>query len=636
MRIKTIKISGFKAIPFCATVTGGDQRGVPVRIQWASNAFQLTLPTQRPLLSTIIGPNSCGKSCVLYALSFFFGSATKIPVDLFNCRQTNGEPVTVEITFWGQIPNVEEWHRNNCIRVDDHYELTITNIWTTEGRATYIRCTDGTYSKAGTKDKESFNPLLPQYRLIAADQKLSDEANPEKKNLVTDLVKEVLELGQNASRLSIINKIRRQLAELTHLLDRASPPNAVAWREIENLEKMMSEALEPITPGGPQVRLSVKDSVPTLENIFLKSRMRIDDGIELDIDNHGLGLQRSFIVSALSAWCQLIGHKQDNVDYLFAIEEPELYLHPHAIRVFLKTFEEIAEVDQIIFTSHSGEFVNHVPLENVIRIQRTRNQRSIIQTNLLVLSHQEKVKIQRYLLEDRSDMLFARSVILVEGQSELFSLPCFAQKIKYDFDKSGVSVVFVNGKGNFPTYHQILQAFGIPHIIFADGDGDRAGKENLYRTMADHVFVLENDFEHLVASTFTEDRLLEVINECRRRRGENEINALSETNLKPEGIASHWWDSLIDHINADIANEHRQHYDIRKQELRDLHLDTARSIVASDHLHPSTAYKRLAARLKREGKPLVGRVLGDMATSEEVRGMLIISTVIQRAVELAG
>ena len=228
-----------------------------------------------------------------------------------------------------------------------------------------------------------------------------------------------------------------------------------------------------------------------MEQIFLGGRIRIHDGIELDFQDHGLGLQRSFIASALHAWCEFIGQKPGGKDHFFAVEEPELYLHPHAIRVFLKTFEDIAEFDQVVFSTHSSEFVNSVPLDNVVCVRRIGNFRKIVQPDLRSLAKDKKVKVQRYLREDHSDMLFARAVLLVEGQAELFAFPSLARTIGYDFDRSGISVVFVNGKGNFDTYHYILHAFEIPHVIFADGDDNPEGTRRKYTGWADVVYVLD-------------------------------------------------------------------------------------------------------------------------------------------------
>jgi hypothetical protein len=197
-----------------------------------------------------------------------------------------------------------------------------------------------------------------------------------------------------------------------------------------------------------------------------------------------------------------------------------------------------------------------------------------VQPKLTQLAPDVLVKVQRYLQEDRSDMLFARAVILVEGQAEYYALPAFARTLGLDLDRAGVSVVFVNGIGNFPTYHEILAAFHIPHVILMDGDGQQADRQRSHAQMADALFVLPQDFEHLLIGALLPTRLLALMNECLARRG------------KP----------------------------LRGQ------LDDPR---------------QRAKELANVGKPLVGRVAGELLTRAEVAAMTAVVGTLQGALTLA-
>lgn len=182
------------------------------------------------------------------------------------------------------------------------------------------------------------------------------------------------------------------MEQLKQLVRREDVPNPTAWREIEELERILSEGISSITPGKPSVRIQIESSVPDLSSIFTKGKIYIDDGIELDFSEHGMGLQRSFVASILHAWHEIIARQRPDKDYIFAIEEPELYLHPHATRVFIKMLESVAQSSQVLFTTHSSEFVNQVPLENVISIRRAGNQRKVVVPDLSSLSSREKNK----------------------------------------------------------------------------------------------------------------------------------------------------------------------------------------------------------------------------------------------------
>jgi putative ATP-dependent endonuclease of OLD family len=308
------------------------------------------------------------------------------------------------------------------------------------------------------------------------------------------------------------------------------------WEAVAALEQRLAQGLASITPQPKQVRLQLAAGLPSLRNIIAQSILSIDDGVELEVDHHGLGMQRSLVVSILRTWCDYV--RTDARDYLFAIEEPEIYLHPHANRVLLNLLEEIAGHDQVLFTTHSSEFVNRTPLTNVITLHRDMSGSRVVQPKLTQLAPNTLVKVQRYLQEDRSDMLFARALILVEGQAEYYALPAFARTLGLDLDRAGVSVVFVNGIGNFPTYHEILAAFQIPHVILMDGDGQQAARQQSHAAIADALFVLPQDFEHLLVGTLSPVRLLALMNECLARRGKPLRSDLVEPRVRAKELAS--------------------------------------------------------------------------------------------------
>jgi putative ATP-dependent endonuclease of OLD family len=82
-------------------------------------------------------------------------------------------------------------------------------------------------------------------------------------------------------------------------------------------------------------------------------------------------------------------------------------------------------------------------------------------------------------------MLFARGVILVEGDAERFLVPTFATKLKMPLDKLGISICSVAG-ANFLPYAKLLAGLGIPFSIITDWDprGDDKVPLGLNRAIA--------------------------------------------------------------------------------------------------------------------------------------------------------
>lgn len=633
MRIKTIKISGFKPFPFCAEYIEEDENGNP-NIIWNDDAIKVSFATDIPMQNAIIGPNSCGKSSILIALKHFFSSISKMPATFFNEKATEF-PIIIEITFWGYVENLDDWHQLYCKNItnDGYYEFTVAKCWTTEGKETLNKLANGEgyVSKRTDKVRDS---LFPEFRLISADQKLVDEANLDKNgSLINDLIKELIEDVRSQQEESLIYQVQEKIIELNNLISRENPEFSDSWGQIEELESLLSKGLVHLTPGEPNIVFDYANSIPNIENVFMGGKIKISDGVELEFSEHGLGVQRSYIVSVLNAWSEKIGKKEDNVDYVFGIEDPELHLHPHIVRVFLQVFETLSERDQIIFTSHSTEFVNRVPISNVISIRRIGNKRSINQPEIELLAERDKEKFQRYLREDRSDMLFSRAVLLVEGQTELYAIPSMARTIGRDLDERGISVVFVNGEANFKIYHQILEAFQIPHVILGDGDGNKENKIDRYREFVDEVYVLDQDFEYLISEKIGNDRFLEIVNECRDRVGKD---PLIELNLEysAENLKSNWWKSLKTDVKYDILPEHRERFNDDLEQIQTILATIAGQVVHNDYYLPDGELKRKSFILKKEGKPLAGRVVGEILTSEEVNLLDEIVKAIETTIKL--
>ena len=66
-------------------------------------------------------------------------------------------------------------------------------------------------------------------------------------------------------------------------------------------------------------------------------------------------------------------------------------------------------------------------------------------------------------------LLFARRVVLVEGPVEQYGLPHMAQLLGQSF--GGSTIVSCGGKTKIPHYVLICRAFGVPHFVLFDLDG---------------------------------------------------------------------------------------------------------------------------------------------------------------------
>lgn len=89
------------------------------------------------------------------------------------------------------------------------------------------------------------------------------------------------------------------------------------------------------------------------------------NGLDTELIHQGNGVQRTFILSVFKGFRKYKRRfEADNIEnkrpLIIALEEPELYLHPHLARVFKDTLYSLADDGffQVLATSHSPNFVD--------------------------------------------------------------------------------------------------------------------------------------------------------------------------------------------------------------------------------------------------------------------------------------
>lgn len=234
----------------------------------------------------------------------------------------------------------------------------------------------------------------------------------------------------------------------------------------------------------------------------------IDRGVPRNPTEVGSGVRNVLVLALFQAFA-----KSFKGDAVLGIEEPELYLHPHAQRSLMKQFEELAAAgNQIFISTHSAQFLQVARSDRIVLVERCEDEDDEVCTQVNTASSEDLLKARTKLHPDRpitvdsmrafiqnvrtaemTEAFFARTVIVVEGPSEREAIPVFARGVGFDFDEHGVSIVSAGGKPAIDTLAQLYAAHCIRTYIVFDNDSGNASERTANRTLCRLLEIDETD-----------------------------------------------------------------------------------------------------------------------------------------------
>lgn len=147
---------------------------------------------------------------------------------------------------------------------------------------------------------------------------------------------------------------------------------------------------------------------------------------------------------------------------IFAIEEPEIALPPHAQRRLM--YFAMSKMGQVIVTSHSPYVIERFEPDSIIVIRREGGE---LTSAPVTDASDLKYKTYRKNRRQFAEALLARAVLVVEGATEGSLLPVVSDRLSdelgqsYDhLDLAGVSLFDAEGDVSVPSFANVFKALG--------------------------------------------------------------------------------------------------------------------------------------------------------------------------------
>lgn len=297
---------------------------------------------------------------------------------------------------------------------------------------------------------------------------------------------------------------------------------------LPQFKKLGKEINDEVRSSGVYVNIGAR-KFSAAEILKFLLNINVDDGVGgLSLDKIGTGLQRRIIAALIKINGQYAEREEhykikkrkfaDATDTLVTgksirflpkmttllFEEPEVSLHPTGITDLANDLRIFAtgQNQQVIATTHSSQLVSEdiIDTKGIIRVERL-NARTVVHQNKIPDADLELAKNMVYFDRPRSDLFFARKVILVEGPTE-YMLYNYLKK-RGDLPRQlteNVTLIDCVGKWSMPYFLKVLNTYNIRHAVLYDLDSDPNRQDNKdvqneFSTLTDYSYGFPKDIE---------------------------------------------------------------------------------------------------------------------------------------------
>lgn len=331
----------------------------------------------------------------------------------------------------------------------------------------------------GWKSKLKAN--LPKYFFIPAIKNLSDDLKVSKTSTLGELINWISTSVSKEIKEEFKNKSSELISDLLKKIDLDEEGQS----KIGKINKALNDNIG-FEIGCP---LELKFGSPEIEDIiFPEPKIYANDGYDSELTEKGHGIQRLAIFSLLRTYNTFnFGKSTIDRNIIIGIEEPEIYLHPPLKRSTYSLLRKISSgKDQVIYSTHDSYFISVEHFDEIRLFRKsaganpitTCNELSVqaliefykIKYEVVITETSIRHRFNHLIDETKNEGFFAKKIILIEGDTEKYSLPNYFKAKDFDIDSNRIALITAGSVDTISYLLLLFNEFRIPCFVIFDGD----------------------------------------------------------------------------------------------------------------------------------------------------------------------
>lgn len=429
----------------------------------------------------LVGANNVGKSSILRAYEVAMSTGSKagyLTIDDFPNNIVDGENLPeIEVhTIISENKPGEQW-----IEMLSSGEMLIREKWTWSSPGVEPKRRGFDVKEQKWVDKvpwgapnvaNAYRPKVHRIDAFSAPDVQEAEVTGLLQAIIKEKFKNIISPNNTSGKTDyevLLEQIKGFQKKVTESID----------LETENIEKSINEYLA----GVFQNYVISLDAKPesNIEKTYTPFKEAPDlymgprGGFMSRISAQGSGARRTLMWTAL----KYIAEKgdRDGRPHVLLLDEPELCLHPSAIRDAQKTLYDLPKIGnwQVMVTTHSPVFID-LSRDNTTIIRVSKDEGDKVKSTVLFrpekakLSEDDKENLKLLNVCDPyvHEFFFGGRIVVVEGDTEYTA---FSQlKLFYPEEYADVHIIRARGKAIIPSIVKILNQFTANYGVLHDAD----------------------------------------------------------------------------------------------------------------------------------------------------------------------